>query len=261
MKAYAKAIYDTRYFWFHLARSDLRNRFRRSKLGILWSMMTPLLLTIIMATVFGTVFGLPLGDFAPYVLSGLIVWDIIVSSFVGGSNAIISSEQYIRQANHPLTIYSLKWAIVTITTFMIATISLVLWMLIASPQNILMGIVTLPVTVVILLFLSWSITTFSSHINAKYRDFPQVIALLVQILWFFSPVFFQQEMFMSNPVLEMVFMYNPITHVLALVREPFLFGQLPTAQNYAFAIGFTLAWAGIAIITHKRMRSDIIFYI
>ena len=261
LKGYVAELYRLRYFWLNLARSDLSNRFRRSKLGILWSMLTPLFLTIIIATVFGTIFNTPMLELAPFILSGVIVWDIIVSSFVGGSNAILSSEQYIRQASHPLSIYTLRWAIVTCATFLIALMSLIIWMLFVSPTHIWVGLVVLPLNLLVYLILSWSITTFSAFINTKYRDYPQIIALLVQMLWFLSPVFFQRELFMANPALERWFYYNPITHLLELIRAPFLYGSLPTLRNYAISLMFALGWALIAMLTSRLLKSKVIFYI
>jgi len=224
-------------------------------------MLMPLLLTIIIATVFGTIFNMPMGDYMPYILSGLVVWDLVIASAVGGSNAIMGSEQYIRQVSHPLIIYTLKGAIVSSVTFLIAVISLVIWVSFINPVNALTGIATLPITLLVLLPLSWAIITFAALVNTKYRDYPQITALVVQILWFLSPVFFQREMFLTSPALTTWFSYNPIAHLLDLVREPFLFGRMPSLQNYAFSIAFVLFWVLIAVITHKRMKSNVIFYL
>jgi lipopolysaccharide transport system permease protein len=261
LKDYARKLYETRYFWLHLAQADLKSRFRRSKLGILWSMANPLFLTILMAVIFGTIFDSPLNEYAPYILSGLVVWDVIVASFVGGSNASIFSEQYVRQVNHPLTIYSLKWALVTIANFLIAIISLTIWMLCVSPANVFFELLTLPLTIIVFLALSWSITTFSAMIGTKYRDYPQIIALIMQAAWYLSPVFFKREMFLNNFMLEKLFYFNPIAHILELIRAPFLYGKLPTLENYLFSVGFVLFWFGIAFLTHRCYKNTIIFYI
>jgi len=72
MKDYLKRIYEARYFWFHLSKMDLKNKFRRSKLGILWVSATPLGLMLIVTLIFGTVFNEDVATYAPYVLSGLL---------------------------------------------------------------------------------------------------------------------------------------------------------------------------------------------
>lgn len=256
-----KKIYRTRYFWAHLVRAELKNKFRRSKLGILWTFMNPLLLTVLMSTVFGTVFNMSFADYAPYVLSGLIVWELISGSFIGGGHSIMTGEQYIRQFNHPIIIYTLKSALVFTITFVIAMASLVVWMLILSPQNVILGIITLPLTTFLYFLMSWSITTIAGFTNTKYRDYPQVMALVIQAVWYVSPVFFKEEMFTSNPVLKNFFNMNPVTHLLALVREPFLNGEMPSLSDYGFTVGTIFVLALIAIWVNKKNHKNVIFYL
>ncbi|MGG4144503.1 ABC transporter permease [Paenibacillus algorifonticola] len=261
MSGYMKKIYRTRYFWSHLVRAELKNKFRRSKLGILWTFMNPLLLTLLMSTVFGTVFNMSIVDYAPYVLSGIIVWELISGSFIGGGHSIMTGEQYIRQFNHPILIYTLKTALVFTITFVIAMISLLVWILFINPQNIILGIITLPLTTLLYFFMSWAITTIAGFTNIKYRDYPQVIALIIQAVWYVSPVFFKKEMFSSSPALETFMDINPITHILALIREPFLYGSMPSMIDYAYTLGAILILGSLAIWINARNQSKVIFYL
>lgn len=256
-----KKIYQTRFFWSHLVRAELKNKFRRSKLGILWTFMNPLLLTALMSTVFGVVFNMTFSDYAPYVLSGLIVWDLVSASVIGGGYSIMTGEQYIRQFNHPIIIYTLKSALVSTITFTIAMASLGLWILITSPQNLLIGIITMPITIVLYFFLSWSVVTIAGFSNTKYRDYPQVMALVIQAVWYVSPVFFKREMFTSSPVLEKAFYYNPITHILNLIRNPFLDGIMPSLSDYMFTIVSILIVGILAIVINKKNKDKVIFYL
>lgn len=261
MSELIKKIYRTRFFWSHLVRAELKNKFRRSKLGILWTFMNPLLLTALMSTVFGVVFKMSFSDYAPYVLSGLIVWELISNSFIGGGFSILSGEQYIRQFNHPIAIYTLKSALVFTITFLIAMASLTLWMLFMSPQNIILGIMTLPLTTLLYFFLSWTITTIAGFSNAKYRDYPQVMALVIQAVWYVSPVFFKKEMFTGSPVLESAFYFNPITHILNLIRDPFLYGIMPSVSDYMFTIISILVLGLIARRVYIKNQAKVIFYL
>lgn len=261
MKRYIEQLYESRYFWTHLARIELKNKFRRSKLGILWTFLNPLCLTLIMSVVFATAFKTDIATYAPYILSGILCWELISSSFVAGSYSIISNDAYIRQFNHPITIYTLKSAIVYTISFVIALIALAIWMLFVHPMNLLIALFSLPLTIVIFFCFAWAGTTISAFLGTKYRDYPQLSPLVLQTLWYISPVFFQREMFETVPVLEKWFQLNPITHILQLIRAPFLEGSLPTVQNYLFSIGLTVALSLIAYYKNKKESRDIIFYI
>lgn len=261
MKNYWMKIYRTRYFWTHLARCELKARFRRSKIGLLWSVFQPLFLTIIMAFVFSTIFKQPLGEYAVFILSGIVVWDLILASVVSGGNSILSAEQYIRQFNHPVTIYSLRSALLNIITFLIEMVALGIWVLVGYSENIPMGILTLPVTSVIFFVLSWELTTVAGYLNCKYRDYPQIMALVLQAIWYVSPVMFQKDIFMGNEMLTILYQLNPITHVLNLVREPFLYGKLPGFQDYIFVSAIMIIFGFFAFWVNAKNEKKVIFYL
>ena len=261
VKAYLKKVYDTRYFWSHLAKCDLKSRFRRSKLGLLWVVLQPFFLTIIMAFVFSTVFHEPLGEYMLYILSGMVVWDLISASTIGGGNCLLCSDQYIRQFNHPITIYSLRYAVLNTITFVIEMLALVIWVLVYSPVNLVFALITLPLTTLIYFFLAWAVTTLAGYCNTKYRDYPQVMALVMQTIWYLSPVFFKEEMFMARPWLEKMFQLNPLTHILNLIRKPFLYAQMPSVTNYLFTLATLALFGFFAYRMNKKNEKKIIFYL
>lgn len=261
MREYWKKIYETRYFWSHLAKNDLKFKFRRSKLGMLWIIAQPFFLTIIMAIVFSTVFKQDLGEYALYILSGMVVWDMLNSAVVAYCNSIVWSEQYIRQFNHPITIYTLRYSVLNIATFVIEINALVLWVLFMKPINLILAFFTVPLTVIVYFPMIWAITTISSYANTKYRDFPQVMALIMQALWYISPVFFKQEQFANNKILTKFFDINPITHILNMVRNPFVYGKMPELKDYVFCLATTGIFVLWAYKLNKNNQKNIIFYL
>ena len=261
IKKYLEDVYRARFFWEHLARIELKNKFRRSKLGILWTCVSPLCLTAIMSIVLATAFHVDILNYAPYILSGLLFWDIMNGAFVGASYVIVANDAYIRQFSHPVTIYTLKSAIVLIISFCIALLSLTGWIGIIQPFNLLMALFTLPGTLCIYFVLAWSGATISAFTCTKYRDYPQLAPLILQTIWYVSPVFFQESMFESSRFLYAWFQANPITHLLFLLRTPFLDGCLPTTTNYLVSIVFVSVLAISAVLVNRKNARDIIFYI
>lgn len=259
--SYCKYIYKMRYFWVYLARCDLVSKYRRSKLGMLWVVLSPLLLTFIMSFVLGTVFNMPIVEYVPYILIGMVMWDLIISSVLTGGGTFMAAYPYIRQFNHPVTIYTLKSTVVFMINFLISTVGVIIWVLFYAPENIIIGIISMPLNTILLFFLTWSITTISAYMNTKYRDFPQMMTLIMQAIWYISPVFFQEEMFTSNPMLYNFFLINPITHLLYLMRKPFLYGCFPDLTDYLFALGSILFFAAIALLLNKKYSKKVIFYL
>ena len=259
MRKYLRGIWDARYFWLHLVRAELKYKFRRSRLGLLWTMINPLVLMLIITLIFGNLFDIPMQDFAPYVFSGVIVWQFIQGTAVNGCNSLLVSEAYIKQFRHPMAIYPLKTTLVELISFIIAIQGLYIWMFFTGEGNLLLGIPTLPITVICLAFLGWPIAVLTSSINLKYRDFAQLLVIALQLLWYMSPVFFKADMFEARELAALL-EYNPVTHILNLVRAPILYGRLPDLLDFAFVIGLGVLLYILAIWRMSRVEKTLVYY-
>ena len=91
-----------------LVHNDLRNRYRRSVLGLGWSLLQPIAMTIVLCTVFAGVFNVTLSEYAPYLLSGLTFWGFISTAAIAGCQSFFQGESYIRQHRAPLAMYPLR---------------------------------------------------------------------------------------------------------------------------------------------------------
>ena len=80
--SYFGGVWAARHFWIHLAMSDLRSRWRRSFFGILWTLIQPLGMTLLISFVFSNMFHTSIREYAPYMLSGIVVWDFVVASAI-----------------------------------------------------------------------------------------------------------------------------------------------------------------------------------
>jgi lipopolysaccharide transport system permease protein len=260
MISYMQRIYACRYFWFHLALSDLRNRFRRSKLGLLWAVLNPLLLTMMISFVMSALFNRGLNEYALYVFSGLIVWSFILQSGTSGCAAIISAESYMHQFNHPVIIYSLRVVLVNLMLFALSFIGLVFWVIFYHYQYLNWSLLSLIPTLILYLLIGWALATITAFINTKFRDFSQLLGLIFQAIWYMSPVFIAQSILVKIHDGILIY-YNPVYYMLNLIRDPFLHGKLPTLQDYyVTAIVTVLLWFYDCYLLFTRER-EIIFMI
>src|SRR3954453_9848777 len=108
MGAYCTAIWRCRYFWLALVRMDVRARYRGSVLGMGWSLLQPMAMTLILTTVFSKLLGMPLAEYGPHVMSGLVCWGFLQTCALGGAHCFFQGEAYIRQVPAPLAIYPLR---------------------------------------------------------------------------------------------------------------------------------------------------------
>ncbi|MDD4781316.1 MAG: ABC transporter permease, partial [Tissierellia bacterium] len=107
---------------------------------------------------------------------------------------------------------------------------------------------------------SWAVVTISAFINTKYRDYQQMIGLVVQALWFLTPVYFDKSIYI-NADLQYLLYYNPLAHLLNLVREPFLNGNIAPLIDYFHVIIMIIVLFLISLLIVSKNEKEIIFYI
>ena len=105
---YLSNIWRLRYFWMAMVRIDLRNRYRRSMIGIGWSLLHPIAMTVVLCAVFSQIFHAEVRSYAPFLLSGLIFWNFFTAVVNLGCQCFFLGESYIRQHPTPLAIYPLR---------------------------------------------------------------------------------------------------------------------------------------------------------
>ncbi|THV23063.1 ABC transporter permease [Peteryoungia ipomoeae] len=260
MREYLIGIWAARYFWMHLVMSDLRARWRRSFFGIFWSMLQPLGLTILISIVFSRIFNSSIAEYAPYILSGVIVWEYIVFNVTGGALAFVQADAYIKQTRHPLAIYTLRNVLSGMIILSLASVSLIGWVLVVMPQNFgwswLAALTIFPIIGIIL----WPWATVMAYFSARFRDLPHALGLILQAIWFISPVYFEASVFRSGN-LHVLLDYNPIYHLLQLVRAPLLHGEWPTLTNYLWCFGAAMVMSLLAVVVGRTAEKRVIFYL
>jgi lipopolysaccharide transport system permease protein len=183
-----------------------------------------------------------------------------VSTVTGGSLAFVQADAYIRQTRHPLAIYTLRTALGNLAVFGLASLGLVIWVLVAMPENFGWSWLAALLIYPILLLNGWAVATLLAYFATRFRDIPYALGLLLQALWFVSPVYFEPDIFRKARLTGLVD-WNPIYHLLEIVRAPLLNGQWPTMANIAWAIVPALAFSMLAALVGRRMESRIIFYL
>jgi lipopolysaccharide transport system permease protein len=232
MSAYLSGIYESRYLW----------------------------MTLLIALVFGRLFNQPVLEYAPYILSGMIVWEFFMSTVAGGSLSFVHADAYIKQYHHPLAIYTLRTTLTNLMVLTMASLSLIGWVLLARPQNFgwcwLAALSIFPFVTLI----AWPLATCLAYIGTRFRDLPHALGLIMQAMWFVSPIYFQPGMFRDGGLGGLID-YNPIYHILEILRAPLLNGDWPTTVNFAVSAATAVAFYIIAVLVGMTWERKVIFYL
>lgn len=258
MSQYLAAIWKCRYFWLSLVQMDLRSRYRRSALGIGWSLLQPVAMTVVLCAVFPRVFvGMDVRQYAPSVFVGLCFWSFITSTTLLGSQCLIQGERYIRQYPAPMAIYPLRTALGASFHFMMALGLVVVMRFALIGFSGLPSFLSLVPTLCMMFIVGWSLAVLSGFITAYFPDMQHLAEVGLQILFYATPIIYPPQQFGGR--LGWVINFNPLTAFMELLRAPLLRGEFPDLSRFSLALISTAFIAGAATLTLVRLQKKIIF--
>jgi lipopolysaccharide transport system permease protein len=264
--SYLASMWRYRHLMFHLANSDLQSRFRRSSLGIVWAMIHPLAFAMLYSLVLATLFQQEFKTFSIYVFAGFILWEAISAYVNLGTQSIINGGGYLKQAPIPMLIFPLRTCITVTVVFLIGLLALLIYrtsvIILFGLDEPIMTIYWLwVIPIIAALFVvgsAWA--TIVAFINLKFRDTQQLLVILMQAIWFSSPIFFDRAVF-DSPQLQIWSAINPVLAFCDVFRDAVLYARTPEVRDW-IAIGI---WAGgswlVAIIVTALNDRKSIHYV
>jgi lipopolysaccharide transport system permease protein len=257
-----KYLLDTwryRFLIWHLVGSDLRARFRRSHLGILWAMIQPLMLALIFAFVLAQVFHQPFRDYALYIFSGMVAWDLLSSGLGYGSYAVINAEGYLRQSPIPLLVFQLRAMLYLGAISILGLLGFAAFCVVIAHEIITLYWLLFPVWLFFTSLLILPMIVISSTINLLVRDYAQAIGLFLQLWWYLSPVLLVKSVFSKEPLATWTSI-NPAAAVCDLFRDPLLYGRAPDLHSVIVMLLWTVGLSIVAVILQAQVERRVIFY-
>ena len=243
--------------WMRLGVQDVRLRFRRSAIGAGWIFLNLAILILAISFIYGALLGQELDTFIPYLTVGLVTWNYLTSSIVEGGNAFIGSEGYIKQISLPLYVYVFRFFV---SIGLTALISWAAYVFVAVVYGVPFRPGTLWIVPGLLLLMMASLLLIAifAHLNARFRDAAHMAAVIMQVMFYVTPVIFPAELLRERG-LGLVLDLNPLYHLLEVVRQPLLYGQAADMLNYLAALGILLVLAVGAGLLIRFYHHRIVF--
>jgi ABC-type polysaccharide/polyol phosphate export permease len=237
---------------------DLRTRYRRSVLGLGWSLLHPLAMTGILCLVFAGLFNFEWRDYVPSVLAGLVCWNYVLFVTLQGCQCYYQGEMYIRQFPAPMAIFPLRTALGGTIHFLIALGVVVIVAGIFKGSANILALLSLVPSVVLLFVFVWSLAVLAGFANVFFNDTQHLCEIGFQILFYATPIMYPPEWLVKQH-LGWVVRSNPINAFLQLIREPILHERMPAFSSYAWASLIVLGSTTVAGILLGKLQRKLIF--
>jgi len=242
--------------WGILGWHDIRQRYRRSVIGPFWLTISTAVMVGAMGFLYARIFKQDVSTYLPYLAVGLVVWGTISTMVNESCTVFTTAEQIIKQIRVPLTTHvcRLVWrnAIIFAHNAIILAVVMLWYGSVTFPNLVaaLLGIVAL--------FLAgiWGGLVIGI-LCTRFRDIPPLVANVMQIAFFVTPILWHRDVLGDRTWMTA---WNPIFHLVEVVRAPLIGHQLPAA-SYAYVLAMTAGGFLFALAMLTRYRSRVPYWL
>jgi ABC-type polysaccharide/polyol phosphate export permease len=257
-QAFADLLNGARLYelWSRLAFHDIRQRFRRSVLGPFWLTISMGTLVAVLGLVFSTLFHQDVAKTLPYISTGIIFWGLLTSCITEGTTVFISAESYIRNLPIPLSVHFYR---MMARNIMIWGFTMAIYVVVLVYFELTLGwnaLMFIPGFMLFLINTAW-ISLSVGVLSTRYRDVPQVIANVIQVVFFLTPIFWSPETLPNRPAFVL---FNPFYHLIEIVRAPLL-GEVAPLLSWGLCIGMAVAGLGFTAWLYRRAHARIAYWV
>ena len=220
-----KELWQYRELLYFFTWKEIKVRYKQAFLGILWTLLQPLAMMLIFVLLLSQGLGLKTGAIpAPiYYLSGLLIWNLFNHSVTYASQAMVSNGNIIKKIYFPRLVIPISATLTASFDFLISLglfLGLLLYYEINSDLAIawINLIISVLIGYIVTIFTAFSLGTFLSAINVKYRDVRYILPFLIQTLFFITPVMYDTSV-IQQPWIKQILQLNPLNFAIELIRN------------------------------------------
>jgi len=229
----ARDLWRYRYLVIELVRRDITVRYKRSVLGIGWTMISPLLQMLTMTWVFSVVIKQDIRNYPVYFLSGSIFWLFFSQATGHAASLTFDAQEMSKRIFLPQSAFVLSAvgvALVHLALSLVPLLVIVVW----TGSAVHVSWLFLPVALLISAAFTTGMGLLVFTLASRFVDVKEMYIVLLQVWFFVTPIVYTPKLVPEN--YRFVIRYNPITYLIELFRAPLYDGWLPGANTLAFAV-------------------------
>ncbi len=250
-----------RFLLYELTKKGIKLKYRKSYLGILWSLLEPLLTMMVLAYVFGYIFENKDPIWPLYILGGRLIYTAFQQCTKGALTSVRKNSSMIKKVYVPKYMYPISSVLFNFILFAISLIDLVGVMIYYHKYiTITWHIVEAIIPIIILLILSVGIGLILATLNVFFRDIEYLWNVATMLIMYMSAIFYKVDRIKDTPVAKLL-NRNPIYVLIANFREVVLYGGVSDWASLAYAFVFSMVALVIGIFVFYRKQDKFILYL
>lgn len=273
LRATTSVFFRYRHLLKNLVSRDFKVRYRRSTLGILWSILNPLLMMLVMGTVFSYLYNDIMGgqlpivqatgqppNFLVYVLTGQLLFNFFNESTTMAMDSVLGNAALIKKVYIPKYIFPLEKVMFGLVNSGLSMICLV-FMLLVTRSHVSPWVLLAPIPLLLLFVFNLGVGLILSAGVVFFRDIKHLYSVFVLALTYMTPIFYPEAMLGRNAILLTVVRLNPVYWYVALFRQLVLYGIVPTFYQWFVPCLCAVVALVAGLVIFRKTQDDFILHI
>ncbi len=247
-----------RYLLYELIKKDIKLKYRSSVLGVLWTLLEPLLTMIVLTLVFSGLLGKGDDNFPVYILCGRLLYSFFSTGTKTALKSIRKNSSTIKKVYVPKYMYPLAS---TLSSYMIFLISLIVLVGVALYENVTVtpAIFGAIIPLITVFFLTLGVGLILSVLDVFFRDLEYLWTVVLMLIMYTCAIFYKVES-LKSVTNEWIFKINPLYSLIVNFRNA-IFGRAPEMYHLWYSLGFSAVVMLVGSILFYKKQDKFILYI
>lgn len=247
--------------WFmfeELVKRDFKQKYKRTVLGMGWSILSPLLTLLVMKLVFTQFFGRTMDHYTTYLFAGNLLFSFFRESTTGGMNALMSNAHIFTKINVPKYIFLLTKNVSSIINF---GITLLVFFVFAAIDGVAFGFHFFAILYPILCLIVFNVGVglILSALFVFFRDITYLYDVFTMLLMYMSAIFYTVESY--SLTIQRLFLLNPVYCAIKYVRTVVLQGTIPGVELHALLLLYAALAMLLGGLMYKKKNHQFLYYV
>lgn len=246
------------YLLVNLVSKDFKLKYRRSVLGVLWSVLNPLLTMIVLSAVFSQLFRYEIDYYPVYFILGNTLFGFMSSGANDGMRSVIRASSLIKKIKINKIVFPTEKVLFALVNYAFSLIAVAI-VIIFYQVPITPLVLLTPMVVLYTAVFTWGLSLLLSALAVYFRDVIHLWSVLVTLWTYLTPIFYPVSILPDWMVT--VISFNPMYHYVTYLRNVIIYGVCPSLLENLICIGFAVATLAIGLLVFKKLEKKFVLFI
>ena len=241
-----------------LVSRDIKVRYRKSVLGMLWTVLNPLLMMCVITVVFSTIFKQNIPNFPIYYLSGSLIFSFNSEATTNAMHSILSNCSLIKKVYLPKYLFPISCVLSSLVNLGFSLVAMFIVMIVTrTPFHATLLLMPIPIFYTFLF--SVGLGTMLAALTVYFRDIAHFYSVFILAWTYFTPIFYPVEI-LPDAVMKLM-QINPMYHLVSYMRSIVLYGVFPSLKENLLCLCLGLLMLALGLFVFYKKQDKFVLYV